>query len=352
MSSLSDMLSSFQGRFSGRFAAPVAVALAVAGFLFLRHGRLGAGPRALAYAESVHHQIGATVNGRIKEVRVHVGQRVKAGETLVLLEDRAVLAARDRANAQLEKLRADVTAATLDEDTRVSRSEIWTLKTRADEGSDRAELDEVTRQMDRLNGLLERQLIPASEVEATRQKLSTLAARVKAYDQAIGRGQAGLDTRYSGHAKALAARLEPYRQAVVVQEAAVKQLELALDELTVRAASDGVVSSLLHQTGDVVQPGVPLVVVVTSRPRTIIAIVSEATAAKVSLGTVAEIRRDTMIWSPMIEGRVVELAPEVEEIPPRARPSPTVPAWGRRATIELGPGPDVLPGEGFNVVFR
>lgn len=336
----------------GRFAAPAAVVLALGGFLFLRQGRLGAGPRATAYAESVHHQLGATVNGRIKEVRVHVGQDVKAGETLVVLEDRAVVASRERALAQLAKLRSDVVAATQDEETRVTRSELWVLKTRADEGSDRAELEEVQRQMDRLDGLLARQLIPASEVEATRQKLSTLVARVKAYDHAIGRGQAGLDRGYAGHAKAVTTRLEPYKQAVVVQEAAVKQLELALDELVVRSPTDGVVSSVLHQTGDVVQPGTALVSVVTSRPRTVIAIVPEVTANQVVLGAAADLRRDTMFWSAVQRGRVVELSPEIEETPQRARPSPTVPAFGRRVTIELGPGPDVVPGEAFHVVFR
>jgi multidrug resistance efflux pump len=339
--------------FSARFAAPVVVVLAGSGFFFLRHGRVGGGPRALAYGESVHHEIGSTVSGRILEVRVHVGQPIKAGEPVVVLEDRALQVARERASAQLEKLRADVAAATQDEESRVTRAELWVLKTRADERSDRAELDEVTSQMDRLNGLLERKLIPASEVETTRQKLSTLSARVKTYDQAIGRGQAGLDKAAStSHQSSVTTRLEPFRQAVVVQQAAVRQLELAIEELTVRSPVDGVVSTLTHQSGDVVQPGAPLVSIVTSRPRMVVAILPESTAAKVTLGASAELRRDTIFLSAAISGRVVELAPEVEEIPARARPSPSVAAWGRRATIELGAGVDVLPGESFNVAFR
>ena len=55
---------------SGRFAAPVAVVVAGARFYFLRHGRIAGGPRALAYAESVHHEVGSTVSGRIVDVRV------------------------------------------------------------------------------------------------------------------------------------------------------------------------------------------------------------------------------------------------------------------------------------------
>ena len=345
-------LITFMRLYSGRFAAPVVVLLAGAGFFYLRHGRVGSGPRALAYGEAVHHEVGSTVNGRLLEVRVHVGQGVKAGEALVVLEDRALRASLDRAIAQLEKLRADVVAATQDEESRVTRSELWVLKTRADERSDRAELDEVTRQMDRLGDLLERKLIPASEVESTRQKLSTLTARVKMYDQAIGRGQAGFDRADEGHVKSVTARLEPYRQAVLVQQAAVRQLEVAIEELTVRSPVDGIVSTLTHQSGDVVQPGAPLVSIVTSRPRVVVAILPESAAAKVALGASAELRRDAMFFSPTIGGRVVELAPEVEEMPARARPSPNVAAWGRRVTIELGPGSEVLPGEAFSVAFR
>ncbi len=337
----------------GRFAAPAVVVLAGAGFFFLRHGKVGGGPHSLAYGESVHHGIGATVSGRIFEVRVHVGQSVKIGDPLVVLEDRALQASLERARAQLDKLRADVAAASMDEESAVTRTELWVLKARADERSDRAELDEVTRQMDRLGGLLERQLIPASEVEATRQKQSTLAARVKTYDQAIGRGQAGLDKGASGdHQKLVATRLEPYRQAVLVQQAAVHQLELAIEELTVRSPTEGLVSTLTHQSGDVVQAGLPIVTIVTSRPCIVVAILPESTAAKVTVGTGADVRRDAMFFSPTMAGRVIELAPEVEEMPLRARPSPSVAAWGRRATIELGPDVVVLPGESFSVAFR
>ena len=278
---------------------------------------------------------------------------MKTGEPLVVLEDKSLQATRERTAAQLEKLKADVAAATQEEESRVTRAELWVLKTRADEGGDRAELEEVKAQMERLTGLLDKKLIPAAEVEATRQKLSLLSARVKAYDQAIGKGLAGLDkAAYGGHAKAVETRLEPFKQAVLVQQAALKQLDVSIEELTVRAPTDGVVSSLVHRSGDVVQPGVPIVSVVTSRPRMVVAILPETMAAKVSLGATAELRRDAMFFSPVFSGRVVELSPEVEEIPPRARPSPSVAAWGRRATIEMAAGAEVLPGEGFNVSFR
>jgi HlyD family secretion protein len=342
----------FMRSYAGRFAAPVVIALAGSGFFFLRNGKVGGGPSGLAYAEVVHHEVGTTVNGRVHEIRVHVGQQVKAGEPLAVLEDRTLLVARERALAQLEKLKADVTAATISEESSVSRAELWVLKTRADEGSDRAELEEVTQQMDRLGGLFERQLIAAGEVESTRQRMSTLTARVKAYDQAIGRGQAGLDKGSgAGHQKVVAARIEPFRQALLVQQAAVKQLDLAIEELTIRAVADGVVSALVHRAGDVVQAGTPIVSLVTSRPRMLVAILPESAATKVTMGSKAELRR-AAIFAPVMAARVVELAPEVEEIPVRARPSPSTPAWGRRVTIELQAETEILPGEGFHVAFR
>lgn len=337
----------------GRFPATPFLAIAAAfGFFHVHQGHIGGAASAVAYAEAIHHQVGPTAPGRIAEVRVQVGQVVKAGEPMIVMDDRALQLSKIRAVTQLAKLRADELAATLDEESKVTRSELWVLKAKADEQSDRAELEEVARQMERLGGLLERQMVPAAEAESAREKLRMLEARVETYDKAIGSGRAGFDRGLgSGHKKSVETRLEPYRQAVLVQQAAIKQLDQQLDELTIRAPVDGVVSALVHRHGDVVAAAAEVVSLVTSRPGTVTVIVPESSAARVTLGEAAELRRDKLLARPLA-GRVVELSPEVEEIPLRARPSPSIAAWGRRATIEISGGEPILPGEAFHVAFR
>jgi len=53
-----------------------------------------------------------------------------------------------------------------------------------------------------------------------------------------------------------------------------------------------------------------------------------------------------------LRAHVVELAPMVEEVPVRARPTPTVPMWGRRIVVKLDEPVPLLPGDAFRVSYR
>jgi len=55
------------------------------------------------------------------------------------------------------------------------------------------------------------------------------------------------------------------------------------------------------------------------------------------------------LFSRALHGRIIELAPEVDEMYARARPSPGIAAWGRRATVQLDGGGEALPGQAFSV---
>src|SRR5690349_2942267 len=57
-------------------------------------------------------RIGARATGTIKEMRVRVGDRVKAGETIALIDDRELVAQRDQAEATLEKNKAELLRVT------------------------------------------------------------------------------------------------------------------------------------------------------------------------------------------------------------------------------------------------
>jgi len=73
------------------------------------------------------------------------------------------------------------------------------------------------------------------------------------------------------------------------------------------------------------------------------------------VGSTAELRRVGFL-AKAFSGEVEGLAPEIEEVPPRARVTPTVPAWGRRLVIASNPAniPDrpLLPGEALRIRFR
>jgi multidrug resistance efflux pump len=327
----------------------------VLGFLALTQGKgLGTNGNAVAYAESIHYSVAPLALGRIETMLVHVGQKVTTGEPLVVMDGRELVTAKEKAVAQLGQLRAAVIASMQDQEFQVTRSELWVLKARADESGDRASLEEVTGRMNRLDALLEQQMIPASQAEEAREKQKELLARIETFDQAKKRGQAGLAQRGAGnhdHARAVDLHVEPLRRAVDVQEVVIRQLDVQIERLTLRAPVDGVISTLTHRQGEVLSAGTEIVSVVQARPGVLIAELTEGMATQVRLGQRVTVRRKDL-FSRALHGKVLELAPEVDEMIPRARPSPGIAAWGRRATVQLDDGSEVLPGQAFSVALE
>ncbi len=335
--------------------AVVCVAAGFAGFSALRKGSLATTTGTLAYAEVVHYSVAPVGSGRLMDLKVGVGQKVKARDVIAVLDTRQLVIQREGALAELARRRAALDAAIHDAEMATTRTELWLLRARAAEKADRAELAEVETRMTRLDALLERKMIGATEAETTRERMKTLNARVETYDQAAGRGQAGLSKTLGGgieHKKAVDARVEPFRLAVQVQEAAVKALDLAIEEATLRAPVDGTVSLITHRIGDAIPASMEVVSLTTSRPGVLMAVLPEADAAKLAVGTATRVQRGGSMFGGMLMADVTELAPEIEEVPIRARPSPSIPAWGRRVYLQLRGNEPVVPGEAFRVHVR
>src|SRR6187551_503499 len=92
------------------------------GFLMLTHGKgLGTSGNAVAYVEAVHYSVAPIALGRIDKLLVRVGQRVKAGEVLAIMDGRDLQAARDKAMLQLAQVEATVIASVRDEEFQVTR---------------------------------------------------------------------------------------------------------------------------------------------------------------------------------------------------------------------------------------
>ncbi len=335
-----------------RVAYVVTVVAAGLGFLVLTHGKgLGTSGNAVAYVEAIHYSVSPIALGRVDKLLVRVGQKVKASDVIASMDDRDLQAAREKAVLQLSQLEAAVLASTQDEEFQVTRSELWVLKARADERGDRAELAQISERMRRLDDLLQNQMIPAAQAELAREKQQELAARVETFDQAKVRGQAGLGQVGAGnhdHARAVDAHVEPTRRAVEVQKAAIHQLDLQIEQLVLHAPADGTVTTITHRPGEIVAAGSEVVALVNARPGVLVAELSEGMAARAHLGQRVSVRSKELL-SRSLSGHVIELAPEVDEMQERARPSPGIAAWGRRATVQLDGGGEVLPGQAFSV---
>jgi multidrug resistance efflux pump len=338
-------------RSRARLAAPFAVLVAGGLFVFLSRGTGGASALSThGYAEVVEHPAAPLAAGRVARIAVHVGQAVKAGDVLAVMDTDELELKLGAARLALARANAQLAAEEVVAGAAVARAELLVLRLQSTQMRDRAQLAEVEQQRVRLEKLAEEKLVQAGAVEKERLKEADLSASLQVLDAATKLKQAGLGRAIGGKTAAdqMQKRLEPLREAVHITEQAVKLAELTVVEATVRARVEGTVTLILHHEGDVVPAATELVRVTTGRPGRIVCWIPERQMQALAVGGAVRLRA-LPFWSPTYAGRIAEIAPEVEEVPPRARVSPQIPAWGRRVEIESWPPRPLVPGEAVHV---
>lgn len=346
---------SFVARTSARIG-PLLLIGAVAAYLLARESGVGT-TSARAFSEAIPLNVASSSVGRMTELKVSIGQQVKAGDVIAQLDSRSLELDQTRAQAERAQLEAGLLAQTSREEDGVMRAEVWRLRTVAGSQQDQASLSALDREVDRLNGLLENQLIKASEVEPRRRERDALAARVGTFERARASGQAGLDEksgRRAGsnrHNAVVQLRVAPLREAVKVKDAELAQIALQISSLTLRAPGDGVVSVVNRRPGEVVAAGEAILVLVSHRPGVFAVYVPERQVHVPSVGDQVGLSRRG-IFATTGHGHVIEISPDIIELPPRLRPSPQLPVWGRRILIDASESEsmrDVPPGEEIRV---
>jgi RND family efflux transporter MFP subunit len=144
--------------------------------------------------------VASKVTGRLVELRVEEGSRVREGQIIARFENEDVMAARDQADANLKVARANLEGA-------------------------KAELEEAARVFNRNRELLERKIIPRAEYDATEASYERAKATVNAAEAAVG-----------------------------ASRAAVQAAKVAVEYTLIRAPFDAVVLTKNADIGDIVTP--------------------------------------------------------------------------------------------------
>lgn len=329
------------------------VLAALLGFAYLTRGTSHSRGAFTAYAEAQVHMVAPMLAGRLKAVHVQLGQRVKQGDVIALMDDRAVLLQRERVTALLQQARAQLEAERDLQDASLQRGQLQAVRSRAAQERSRAELRELDKQVARLDALTQDHLVKASELEAARRRQQAVAADLEARSLGTIREeeQMGLRPRTKAEQQhRLALRLAPFEAAVRAQEAALRELDQTIAEHTLKAPVDGIVGEILHRPGDTLPAATVIVNLVRARPGHVIAYLPERHVGGVAVGQLATLRKFGQLQGTQ-RGKVAELAPIIDEVPPRARQAPTVPQWARRVVIVLSQETPLLPGEAFHVTL-
>jgi len=198
------------------------------------------------------------VGGYVNEVRIEENQAVRAGDTLVVLDDRDL-------RSRLTQTEADLAAvlATVSSRTRVGQAEAAVAQAQANAVKAQADLA-------RLEPLAIQSIVSPQSLDAARGAAAAAAAQLAAAQAAL----VGADAR------------------VAAARAVRDQAALQLSYTRILAPAAGVVSKKSVELGQLVQPGQPLMTVVPLDDVWVTANLKETETADVTPGDSADITVD------------------------------------------------------------
>lgn len=227
--------------------------------------------------EATDADLGFQLPGRIASIGPHEGDRVKAGDTLALLDRSELTARRAQAEAALAAARAMLT-----ELQRGARPEELAQARDADSTAT-ARLADAQRDFDRTQRLYQGGAVPREAFDKANLALDVARNGKAQADQQLQLVVSGPRTE----------RIAAQRAAVEQAQAAVRQADAAMDHAVIRAPFDGVVTVRDREPGETVGAGTPVLTVMNLADRWVRIYVREDRIAAVRLAQPASITTDT-----------------------------------------------------------
>lgn len=307
-----------------------APAVAVAGMMLLA---ADAAPVLHGYVEGEYARLAAPEGGRLSELRVARGDRVKAGSVVALLDAEDEEARLAQARARLGQ--AEATLADLREGKRTPEIDALLAQRAQAEASLRYSEAQYKRQKQlRAERVISEDRLDQSLTEYQRDqaRLAELAAEIE-----LARLPARADQIAAAEAAAAAVRAE------------VRQAEWRLGQRTLKAPADALVADTLFVEGEFVPAGTPVVSLLPPGNVKVRFFVPEPMLARLGLGQ--EVRVSCDGCGAGVPARIVFIAPEAEYTPPVI--------YSREARAKLvfliearpAPGSGLHPGQPVDVVL-
>jgi membrane fusion protein YbhG len=280
---------------------PVIAIVVIAVAVWLGTRPRAGGPNGAPFSgtvEATEAQLGFTVTGRLTELHVHEGDPVQAGVELAALDRSERLARREQAVAQVAAARA-----LLDELERGSRPE-EVAQARAARDATQDRMRDADRDLERA-----RQLHEGGAVSQEVLDKASLAADV-ARNQ-LRQAAEQLQLLETGPRRE---RIEAQKAQLAVAEAALRELDAALENMVLRSSFDGVVTVRHREPGEIVPGGSPVIAVMNRDDRWVRIYVREDRVGAVRLGQSASLSCDTYPGK-TYRGEVTFIASEAEFTP-------------------------------------
>jgi HlyD family secretion protein len=267
--------------------------------------------RVSGYVEATEVRVAPEVGGRLIDLKVAEGDRVKAGDVIAQLDTADIALALQRAAA--ERLGADaqlrlLLAGARQEDIR--QAEAQRAAAEADVSGARQELTSAERDLKRFEDLLASNSgaqkprdDAATRRDVAKDRIRAGEERVRAAAEAVVRLKSG----------ARREEIDAARARLAGVDAQIATLEKARRDATVVAPAAGMVTQKMADEGELLAPRTPIVVVANLDEVWANVYVDEPLVPRVTLGQTATVFTDA--GGPGIEGTVTFISPKAEFTP-------------------------------------
>jgi len=267
--------------------------------------------RVSGYVEATEVRVAPEVGGRLIELHVAEGSRVKTGDAIAQLDTADVRLALQRAAADRQGADAQLRlllAGARQEDIR--QAEAQRAAAGADLAAARQELSSAERDLQRFDALLASNSgaekprdDAATRRDVARDRVRAGEERVKAAAEAVARLKAG----------ARREEIDAARAKLAGVDAQIATLEKSMKDATVLAPAGGTITQKLADQGELIAPRTPIVVVADLVHVWANVYVDEPLVPRVTLGQTATIFTDA--GGPGIEGTITFISPKAEFTP-------------------------------------
>jgi HlyD family secretion protein len=320
-------------RLSRRLAAAAALTLFFAG---CREGDDGSTIRLNGRIEAPMVDLAPKVAGRVLEVKVREGDRVKAGDLLVTLDlgETTLSVERDRdalgsAEARLEDLKAG------------SRSQ-EVASAEADLADKRAAVDFARKEVARQESLMAKKVGIPRDLDRAKTELARAQATLKVSGERLALAREG-SRRY---------QTEQARSDVKRARTVVKQSETVAREAEIRAPADGVILHRMAEPGLLLAGGQVAVTMAFADRLYVRAFIPEAKLGRVKQGQPAEVSVDSFPGK-FFPARVTEISPDAEFTPKavETREERVNLVYAAKIDLDGGWGVPLVPGQPAEVTI-
>jgi HlyD family secretion protein len=231
---------------------------------------------AAGHVEATEVRVSAKVGGRLASLPVREGDTVAAGQELARIDTTDLELALAQARAEREQAAAELRlrlAGARAEDIAELSAQVAGL---------RAEVEGAERDLQRMQGLLDKGSGTAKARDDARTRRDALAARAAALEQALARARAGFRVEEKDASRA--------RHAALL--ARIAQLEQQVKDATVTSPRPGTVTEKVAEAGELVAPGTVLLVIADLADAWLTGYVGEPDLGRLRIGQEAEVVTD------------------------------------------------------------